>query len=272
MQSNNKLRPFSTNTTNIYSDAQIDTLAEVGQGAVSGGAADSKLYNSLSASTSLLSTAIADFLALNNPSITFGQTLPIESWIEAVNNTLIDKSSYTATIQSINESISNITDGTTKVSNAANADNANTLQNVDLSSSNVATFGDYIVPKMQLIYNPPTPTQLELNSSTNHYEISLQGLSLQTGDKIKIIMNQNLLSPSIKCEYVGIIAEDALSNTTINGYFGRFFQYGLVNRNNTLTIIFNQLTVNSEGYVNTTDTPSTLQGVGAIVKIYKIIE
>lgn len=88
MQSNNNLRPFSTNTTNIYSDAQLDTLAEVKQGAISGAAADSKLYNSLSACTSLLSTAITDFLALHNPDITFGQTLPIESWISAVNKSI----------------------------------------------------------------------------------------------------------------------------------------------------------------------------------------
>lgn len=86
MQSNNKLRPFSTNTTNIYSDSDIATLSVIGTGAVNNAIADSKLYNSLSATTTLACTALIDFVAAQNPSVNFGQTLPIDNWISSINN------------------------------------------------------------------------------------------------------------------------------------------------------------------------------------------
>ena len=88
MQSNNKLRPFSTNTTNIYSDSDLDSLSVIGTGAPSsvGAIADSKLYNSLSATTTLACTALIDFVAAQNPSVNFGQTLSIDNWISSINN------------------------------------------------------------------------------------------------------------------------------------------------------------------------------------------
>ena len=118
MQSNNFLRPFSTNTTNIYSDNDIDTLSVIGTGAPSnvGAVADSKLYNSLSATTTLACTALIDFVAAQNPTINFGQTLPIDNWISAINNSFVALSTY-------NTAITNITNGTTVVGNANKINN-----------------------------------------------------------------------------------------------------------------------------------------------------
>lgn len=108
MQSNNFLRPFSTNTTNIYSDSDIATLSVIGTGAVNNAIADSKLYNSLSATTTLACTALIDFVALQNPSVNFGQTLPIDNWISAVTNAFATK-----------QSVDDIIDGTTVVEKAS---------------------------------------------------------------------------------------------------------------------------------------------------------
>lgn len=118
MQSNNFLRPFSTKTTNIYSDSDINTLSVIGTGAPSnvGAVADSKLYNSLSATTTLACTALIDFVASQNPSVSFGQTLAIDNWISAVNNSFVSLSTYTT-------AITNLTNGTTVVGNATNAVN-----------------------------------------------------------------------------------------------------------------------------------------------------
>lgn len=109
MQPNNKIRPFSTNTDNKYSDSDVGTLPVIGTGAVNGARADSKLYNSLSANTSLVACALADLIASQNKSITFGQETPIDTWLQAVKDTF-------ATTLVVNSIIY----GTTTVGNATN--------------------------------------------------------------------------------------------------------------------------------------------------------
>lgn len=109
MQPNNKIRPFSTNTDNKYSDSDVGTLPVIGTGAVNGARADSKLYNSLSANTSLVACALADLIASQNQSITFGQETPIDTWLQAVKDTF-------ATTLVVNSIIG----GTTSAGNATN--------------------------------------------------------------------------------------------------------------------------------------------------------
>lgn len=108
MQGNNKLRVFSGNTSNYIADANLDG-APVQTGAVNGGVAASNLYNSLSLTTTLACTSLIDFVAQYNPSVTFGQTTPIETWITAVGNAIASK-----------VSVDNIVDGTTPAANATN--------------------------------------------------------------------------------------------------------------------------------------------------------
>lgn len=129
MQGNNKLRVFSGNTSNYIADADLDG-ATVQTGAVNGGAAASNLYNSLSLTTTLACTSLIDFVAQYNPSITFGQTTPIETWITAVGNAIASKTS-----------VDNIVNGTTTVMNATNA------TNVDVNNLNT---GDNAVVNFQL--------------------------------------------------------------------------------------------------------------------------
>ena len=120
MQGNNNLRVFSINSNNRYTDAEINDLAVIEDGPGAGAVADSKLYNSLSLTTTLATVSLIDFIAQKNPSVTFGQTLSINDWISAVNNALISKSEVQSNITSINNAITNITNGTTVVTNALN--------------------------------------------------------------------------------------------------------------------------------------------------------
>lgn len=167
MQSNNLLRPFSTNTQNIYSDAELGTLSVIETGAPgnAGAVADSKLYNSLSATTTLACTALIDFVASQNPAVNFGQTLAIDNWIAAVNNSFVSLSAY-------NTAITNITNGTTVVGKATNATNAtNAILNSNGSysgftanSSGGIRVGANIIP--QYIYRFSTPTALTTDELT----------------------------------------------------------------------------------------------------------
>lgn len=125
MQINNKLRVFSGDTDNIIADDDLGS-ARVSQGAVLETKADSGLYNSLSRCTSLPSVALTDFIAKENPSITFGQDTPIDTWIEATNNAIASKSDTEEAIQSINDGF---------------------------ASDNPSEFGDYIIPKKKLLFS-----------------------------------------------------------------------------------------------------------------------
>lgn len=111
MQPNNKIRPFSTNTDNKYSDSDVGTLSVIGTGAVNGARADSKLYNSLSANTSLVACALADLIASQNQSTTFGQETPIDTWLQAVKNTF-----------AVANDLKKVVNGTTTVKNATNVE------------------------------------------------------------------------------------------------------------------------------------------------------
>lgn len=227
MQGNNKLRVFSGNTSNYIADADLDG-APVQTGAVNGGVAASNLYNSLSLTTTLACTSLIDFVAQYNPSVTFGQTTPIETWIIAVGNAIASK-----------VSVDNIVDGTTPAANATNVTtningkaistifesngttvknatnatnvnitnldngnnavvnfqlgngtsydktinnvaNANTVQNVDFSSPNSATFGNYTIQKRQVLWSG---TQ---NISDNN-SITLTNGEIAEGDILEII-------------------------------------------------------------------------------------
>lgn len=163
MQGNNYLRPFSTSAVSHYTDAELATESAIASGAISGASADSKLYNSLSMTTTLLSTAIADFLALHNPSVNFGQTLSINDWISAVNGTVATVSSVSA----VSGRVSDLEDGTTPAAKATNADNATTVQNVNFSANTAATFGNYTVSKRQLLWSGsqsvPTGSSVTIN-------------------------------------------------------------------------------------------------------------
>lgn len=125
MQANNKLRVFSGNTANRYTDSDIATNPTIGIGAVNEAVADSKLYNSLSLTTTLAVTSLIDFIAAQNPSVQFGQDLSIDSWISAVNNSLVSLSAYTANKTATDTSIANnlsqinqLKDGTIKAGDA----------------------------------------------------------------------------------------------------------------------------------------------------------
>ena len=150
MQGNNKLRVFSGEASNVIADSNLET-AVVKNGAVFGSVASSALYNTLSKLTSLACTSLIDFVALQNPSVTFGQETPIESWITAVNNAFASKSALT-TLQT---GLSNGTVVVNKSTNDANGNNiANTYaKNSDFTSSSRTQFGDYVISKKKLIYN-----------------------------------------------------------------------------------------------------------------------
>lgn len=152
MQGNNKLRVFSGNTSNYIADADLDG-ATVQTGAVNGGVAASNLYNSLSLTTTLACTSLIDFVAQYNPSVTFGQTTPIETWITAVGNAIASKTSVdnivngTTTVGNANNVTTNIngnaisdifeSNGTT-VKNATNSANATNVNVTNLDSGNNA--------------------------------------------------------------------------------------------------------------------------------------
>lgn len=230
MQGNNKLRVFSGNTSNYIADADLDG-APVQTGAVNGGVAASNLYNSLSLTTTLACTSLIDFVAQYNPSVTFGQTTPIETWITAVGNAIASKVSVdniisgTTTVGNATNVTTNIngnaisdifeSNGTT-VKNATNATNAtnvnitnldkgnnavvnfqlgngtsydktinnvanaNTVQNVNFSSDSAATFGNYTLPKIKIIYN--TPFKISSGSSITLDE------NINNGDVLRLLI------------------------------------------------------------------------------------
>lgn len=194
MQPNNKIRPFSTNTDNKYSDSDVGTLPVIGTGAVEGGIANSKLYNSLSANTSLVACALADLIASQNQSITFGQKTPIDTWLQAVKDTF-------ATTRVVNS----IIDGTTTVGNATNVETningkpissifesdgttvknaTNAIKKADgtfaglrLDENNVLKVGDEIISRKKLLWRG--------NSSS----VDLSAYDLQANDIIEFVMN-----------------------------------------------------------------------------------
>lgn len=76
--------------------------------------------------------------------------------------------------------------------------NSNTVQNVDFSSSNSATFGDYIVPKIKILYN----TVLTVTS-----DIVTLSDNLSNGDLIRIKFSEdpsNNPNPPIFYQYISI--------------------------------------------------------------------
>lgn len=142
MQPNNKLRQFSGDTTNILSDSEYESDV-VTQGAGKNTVANSALYNSLSKSTTGITTAVADFIASQNPSVEIGQNSNIETLISAVNNAIPTKS-YTQ--NAINTLSNGIQDGTII------ANNATKIQNVDLSDNTPSEFGNNIISKKKLVW------------------------------------------------------------------------------------------------------------------------
>lgn len=118
MQANNNLRVFSGDATNVIADSNLET-AVVTNGAAFGAVASSALYNTLSKLTTLACTSLIDFVALQNPSVTFGQDTPIENWITAVNNAFASKSDLTTLTNGL-------TNGTTVVQKSTYAEYAST--------------------------------------------------------------------------------------------------------------------------------------------------
>lgn len=194
MQPNNKIRPFSTNTDNKYSDSDVGTLPVIGTGAVEGGIANSKLYNSLSANTSLVACALADLIASQNQSITFGQETPIDTWLQAVKDTfattLVVNSiiNGTTTVGNATNVETNIngkpissifeSDGTT-VKNATNAIKKadGTFAGLRLDENNVLKVGDEIISRKKLLW------------SGNSSSVDLSAYDLQANDIIEFVMN-----------------------------------------------------------------------------------
>lgn len=129
MQGNNNLRIFSSNSNNRYTDTEIDTLSAIADGPGAGAVADSKLYNSLSLTVTLATVSLIDFIALNNPGVTFGQSLSIDDWISSVNNTLMSKSEIQNNFNATNQEITKIKNGTTTVPSATNSSNVTTTIN-----------------------------------------------------------------------------------------------------------------------------------------------
>lgn len=135
MQANNKFRPYSSEAESIYTDDEVTGLASniVSAGAITNQSAGSDLYNSLSLQCSILTTAITDFIASQNPTLTFGlKTLTMDAWIQAVQNTFAPKASTDTSISTINttltalqDDIADIVDGSTTTGNAMFASNAN---------------------------------------------------------------------------------------------------------------------------------------------------
>ena len=248
MQGNNKLRVFSGNTSNYIADTDLDG-AVVQSGAVNGGVAASNLYNSLSLTTTLACTSLIDFVAQYNPSITFGQTTPIDTWITAVGNAIASK-----------VSVDNIVDGTTTVGNATNAlyatnvdvnnlntgdnaivnfqlgngtaynktinnvGNANTVQNVNFSEEESAVFGNYIVPRFIILNDTLTniSTDTTINLSSN----------IQTGDILRFRME---LFQSFKDFYVRV---PLIPNETNEATISDGFSAANTMRIDTLVMVF----------------------------------
>ena len=216
MQSNNKLRPFSTNTTNIYSDSDIATLSVIGTGAVNNAIADSKLYNSLSATTTLACTALIDFVAAQNPSVNFGQTLPIDNWISSINNSF-NKRTYKHLITIMSPSTT--TEGTrftfiiTNTNSTAYTDANdifNAIKNCYYPSSFISDFystipvvGTYMLGDMS-----PTDlsfiTYLNIGQSDNQNKFTLLGVYYYISDnQIKSNVAQiTLLTDDINSNFV----------------------------------------------------------------------
>ena len=212
MQSNNLIQVFSQAKNNYYNDTEIVTSGVqtiVSMGAVSGQYSNSALYNSFCLSMSLPVVALVDYIAQQNPSVTFGMALGIDQWISAVQGTFANYTDTQNSINAINTNIANITNGTTTVGNASNvttningkaistifesdgttvknATNATTVQNVNFSSSTPSQFGNYIISKKQLIATP--------NSSTYTFDSDPAGNTYLINDLIKIpISTSNMI-------------------------------------------------------------------------------
>lgn len=141
METNNKIQLFSTTTNNVYSDTDMQESAVqtiVKTGAVFNNSASSKLYNSLSKSLSLPVVALVDYVAKQNPTITFGQALDIDSWISAFQNSFASYKDTQNSITAINTNITNIVNGTTTVGKATNATNATNATDAT-NATNVTT-------------------------------------------------------------------------------------------------------------------------------------
>lgn len=263
MQPNNKIRPFSTNTDNKYSDSDVGTFPVISTGAVNGARADSKLYNSLSANTSLVACALADLIASQNQSITFGQETPIDTWLQAVKDTF-------ATTLVVNS----IINGTTTVKNATNATNATnaikktdgTFTGLQLDENGVLKVGDIIIPQHKTIFKPTNPLPFEFNN--NKYSATILNLGLKEGNVVKIVVNTNTNISSVKNIYYGIIGGTQIqSGTSLSNYFGKTSYLSLYNNEteNSLNIIF-YLLASQEESIDEYSPSTVYSGAGAIVK------
>lgn len=141
MQNNNNFRVFSGDTTNILSDSELSSDV-VTKGAVKNTVADSALYNTLSKATSTVTTAVADFVASQNPDTTFGMDTSVSTMITATNNAIVGKNNF--------------------------------------NSSNPTQFGNYIISKKILVWdNTENSTSVTLDPRNKKLQVISQARNLQ---------------------------------------------------------------------------------------------
>lgn len=180
MQANNKLRVFSGNTANRYTDSDIATNPTIGTGAVNQAVADSKLYNSLSLTTTLAVTSLIDFIAAQNPSVQFGQDLAIDDWITAVNNSLVSLSAYTANKTATDTNIAN------------NLSQINQLKNGTIKAGDATKFAGRTAAQ---VFNGTTATvNNSVNVTTNINGKAISTIFESNGTTIKNSTNAEFVS------------------------------------------------------------------------------
>lgn len=289
MQSNNLIQVFSQAKNNYYNDTEIATSGVqtiVSMGAVSGQYSNSALYNSFCLSMSLPVVALVDYIAQQNPSVTFGMALGIDQWISAVQGTFANYTDTQNSINAINTNIANITNGTTTVGNASNvttningkaistifesdgttvknATNATTVQNVNFSSSTPSQFGNYIITKKQLVFN-------DSNGSSN---IVTSSYNINTGDILELEVGNNEISDREQIVTRASVHYRITVNTNLFFSSSKAYQtqnvpviiYNYTNSN------FDILKLNLEYFANNITNISSDSNI-FVYKIYKIIE
>ena len=190
MQSNNLIQVFSQAKNNYYNDTEIVTSGVqtiVSMGAVSGQYSNSALYNSFCLSMSLPVVALVDYIAQQNPSVTFGMALGIDQWISAVQGTFANYTDTQNSINAINTNIANITNGTTTVGNASNV----TTNINGKAISTIFESDGTTVKNATNAVSANVATSLGNNLSPNNYTMAYQSSSKSFSVDISDI-NQNI--------------------------------------------------------------------------------
>lgn len=186
LSTNNKIRPYANNSTNKYTDAVYDGLADRQTGAEQGSIASSAMFNTTLKQSTLITTAIAEYICQKLTSQEINQDTTVEDMAtyikQAVENTGAGGDMLISTYAPVASITSGKTDYVDKALNSDKLNNreANTFQTKTLYFTNVAV-----------------PTGLWVASTTYvdypwQADITLSGIT--AGDYTYVVFNQNDIS------------------------------------------------------------------------------